>query len=111
MRLLLQVPDAWRAQARSPAAAWASRAAVVLGGVVVLGSMFLQWGYDRSVVPNVALDAWQQYPRADVVLALVGVLVIASAALPSRAMGVAARAGASLLAAVFVLWLIKAGRW
>jgi hypothetical protein len=109
MPLLLQVPDAWRAQARSPAAAWASRAAVVLGGVVVLGSMFLQWGYDRSVVPNVALDAWQQYPRADLVLALVGVLVVASAALPAGAVGVAARAAASLLAAAFVLWLMRAG--
>ena len=108
MPLLLQVPDAWRPQARSPAAAWASRAAVVLGGVVILGSMLLQWGFDRSVEPNVALNAWEQYPRADLALAFVGILVVASGALPWRPIGIAARAGASLLAVAFILWLMRA---
>src|SRR4051812_44689567 len=71
-----------------PGAAWTAwrrlvpRPLPAAGALILLASLFTQWGYDRSAVPNRPLSAWQLYDRTDIVLAVLAVVALLAPLLP-----------------------------
>jgi hypothetical protein len=94
-----------------PPAATARSVARLLGGAAalgLLGSLFTQWAFDRSITPNVPLSAWEAYARTDLLLAALALAAGVGAALRDRRgalLGIAAGA----VAAVVVLRLSTTG--
>src|SRR3954466_14461922 len=90
----------------SPRRAWhrlAGRPLSVAGAVLLFASLFTQWGYDRSAVPNRPLSAWQLYDRPDIVLAVLAVAALLAPLLPRPRASAWIRLAAAL-GAVAVVW-------
>ena len=73
------------------------------GAVLLFASLFTQWGYDRSTVPNRPLSAWQLYDRTDIVLAVLAVAAFLAPLLPRPRASAWIRLAAAL-GAVAVVW-------
>ena len=69
---------------RPPTPPVAARLIAAAGALALLLSLFAQWGFDRSVVPNVPLSAWEVYARTDVLLAALAILAAAGARSATR---------------------------
>src|SRR3954454_13863760 len=79
------------------------------GALILLASLFTQWGYDRSAVPNRPLSAWQLYDRTDIVLAVLAVVALLAPLLPRPRASAWLRLAAALGAVAMVWHVYRTG--
>jgi hypothetical protein len=85
-----------------PTASFLPRLLVAVGAVMLFGSLWGTWGFDRTVVPAVGINAWALLQRTDVLLAILAAITLAGALLPRRDRGV----GLSVVGAVGSIALV-----
>jgi len=73
------------------------------GGVLLLATLWLTWGYDRAVAPAAPLTAWEAMPFAAALVAGAAGLVLASAVVTDGRRGALLAAAAGILAAIAVV--------
>jgi hypothetical protein len=76
------------------------------GALILLGSLWMTWGFDRGSVPAEPLTAWQAYTFAAAVQTVLAGLVLISVGLGASRRGAVLAAGAGALAAVDVIALL-----
>ena len=77
--------------------------------MLLLASLFTQWGYDRTAQPARALSAWEVYQRTDLIIAALAVVALAASLFAQRRLHVALRVGAALAAAAMVWHTYRTG--
>ncbi len=74
-----------------------------VGGVLLLATLWLTWGYDRAVAPAARLTAWEAMPLAAALVAGLAGLVLVSAAVADARRGALLSAAAGIAAVIVVV--------
>src|SRR3712207_6369815 len=82
------------------------RAAGAIGAAGLLGSLWLTWFYDRGADPDAPLDAWQNYARTDLLLAVLALAGLAGSLVATARASAALRVAAGAAAIVVVAWAL-----
>jgi hypothetical protein len=83
------------------------RLLTAVGAVMLFGSLWATWGFDRTKIPALGIDAWTVLERTDWLLAVLALVVLAGALSGDRRLGVSLSIAGALgsIALVFKLMI------